>query len=292
MNLATHLAPLGRAARRVDEALGRAAAAYPFALPWSLGAMLAIFCYYVVFAVTTDMNVGRTVTTSLINVVTVWGLGFAVREVVHKLIVGRSLLYQIGAHGGLAVIFSLAWYLLTISLLGWRDGSLLEGTIISSFRGVAFVWQIFQGLALYGAAAALAVTAAVRQSTVVAAPPASPTSPAFSATIEARPDRLLIRIGDEIRSIDVADVILIAAADDYSEIVTPTARHLSRKSLGEYEAELPSSFVRVHRSTLVNLDRLVSAEPAGVGRLTLHLAGGESVVASRAGARLIRERAS
>lgn len=282
MDLRSDTAPMRRIAHQVDSALGRAASRHPFALPWSLGAMLALFCYYTVFAVTTEMNVGRTVTTSLINTGTVWELGFAVREVVRKLIVGRPPLFQICAHAGLAVLFSLAWYLLTISLLGWRDGSLLEGTIISSFRGVAFVWQIFQGLGLYGAAAALAVMAAVRQPALAAAP---------SPPIEARSDRLLIRTGDEIRSVDVADVILIAASDDYSEIVTPTARHLSRKSLGEYEAELPSTFVRVHRSTLVNLDRLVSAEPAGAGRLTLHLAGGESVVASRAGARLIRERA-
>ncbi|WP_176472961.1 LytTR family DNA-binding domain-containing protein [Sphingomonas lenta] len=45
----------------------------------------------------------------------------------------------------------------------------------------------------------------------------------------------------------------------------------------------------MHRSAIVNLDRVVRAEPAGGGRLLLHMEAGGVVQASRAGAKLVRE---
>jgi DNA-binding LytR/AlgR family response regulator len=46
----------------------------------------------------------------------------------------------------------------------------------------------------------------------------------------------------------------------------------------------------VHRSRIVNVERIERAEPAGGGRLLLHMEGGETIVASRAGSRLLRDR--
>lgn len=101
---------------------------------------------------------------------------------------------------------------------------------------------------------------------------------------------ILLRQGDELHAVEVADIILISAADDYSEVVTSTLRQLARRSLAEFERELPpETFVRVHRSHLINLDHLVRAEPAGAGRMTLHRTAGEAVTASRTGTRLLRE---
>lgn len=50
----------------------------------------------------------------------------------------------------------------------------------------------------------------------------------------------------------------------------------------------PAKFLRVHRSTIVNFDHLSRAEPAGGGRMLAHMATGESVQVSRAGAQLLR----
>jgi len=62
-------------------------------------------------------------------------------------------------------------------------------------------------------------------------------------------------------------------------------------TLAEFEATLDARrFVRVHRSRIVNLDIVERAEPAGAGRLLLHLQTGESVSTSRTGARLLKSR--
>jgi hypothetical protein len=264
-------------ARGVD----RLAARYPFGFPWTVGACIALSAYALVFSLTLELGAARTFWTSLINVVTAYLLGFMVRGRLTRAVSELPAALQVVTHAGLACVFSLLWYVATISLLGWRDGSLASGASVTPFRGLAFIWQSLQGLTLYALAAALAVVAEMRLAPGPSAPPSTP---------EAAATRLLIRDRDEIRAIELDEIILVAAADDYAEIVTSTARHLARKSLSDFESELPPSFVRVHRSTLINLDRLVRAEPAGAGRMTLHLTGGETVVASRAGARLLRGR--
>ena len=52
---------------------------------------------------------------------------------------------------------------------------------------------------------------------------------------------------------------------------------------------IPFSFVRIHRSQLVNAAMVRSAEPTGDGRLTIHLMNNVSLVSSRAGAKRFRE---
>lgn len=80
-------------------------------------------------------------------------------------------------------------------------------------------------------------------------------------------------------------------AQDYAEVtLADGSSRLVRLSLAELEAKLPHDmFIRVHRSTIINLAYLVRAEPAGSGRMILHLPGGP-VDASRSGAQLLRQR--
>ena len=66
--------------------------------------------------------------------------------------------------------------------------------------------------------------------------------------------------------------------------------HLVRMSLAEFERRLdPRQFARVHRSAIINLDRLRVAESAGGGRMVAHMDDGAVVPVSRAGAALLRE---
>lgn len=54
--------------------------------------------------------------------------------------------------------------------------------------------------------------------------------------------------------LDVKDILYIKSDNVYVEIFTTEKRHIQRKFLGEVAKELPSNFVRVHRSYLVNMD--------------------------------------
>jgi DNA-binding LytR/AlgR family response regulator len=105
------------------------------------------------------------------------------------------------------------------------------------------------------------------------------------------PSRYFIKAGEDIHPIDVSQIVSIAGADDYAEVTMLTGRHLVKMTLTEFERTLDAnSFIRVHRSRIVNVHRIARAEPAGGGRLLLHMENGEIVQASRAGSKLLRER--
>lgn len=102
-------------------------------------------------------------------------------------------------------------------------------------------------------------------------------------------ERYLTKSGEEMVPVSVRDIVTIAGAQDYAEVTTLAGKHLVRLSLAEFERRLDRDrFVRVHRSTIINLDRLRRVEPAGSGRMIAHMADGSEVQVSRAGAQALR----
>ena len=76
-------------------------------------------------------------------------------------------------------------------------------------------------------------------------------------------------------------VVSINGADDYAEVSTTTGKHLVRMTLAGFAKSLdPSKYVRVHRSWIVNTCRVTRAEPAGGGRLLLHMETGQTISTS------------
>ena len=69
--------------------------------------------------------------------------------------------------------------------------------------------------------------------------------------------RLLIPESGRTRVVNVAEIIYISAAKNYVEVHTATGSFLHRTSMDALEAALdPALFVRIHRSTIVALDRV------------------------------------
>lgn len=92
-----------------------------------------------------------------------------------------------------------------------------------------------------------------------------------------------------MRCIQVHDIASISGAQEYSDVATVPGRHLARFSLAEFERRLdPTRFLQMHRSGIVNLDYFDRAEPAGSGCFLLTVRNGETVRASRQGARKLR----
>jgi len=82
-------------------------------------------------------------------------------------------------------------------------------------------------------------------------------------------------------ALPVAAVDWVAAERDYVRIHTAAKSFLVRQSIGALESRLdPQLFVRVHRSSLVRLDRIVRIRHAG-GRGALVLSTGAEVAVSR-----------
>ncbi len=104
-------------------------------------------------------------------------------------------------------------------------------------------------------------------------------------TGELRPDDVVyLRTGTRARFARVEDISVITASDNYSEVVLADgARILLRRSLKTWEETLPGAlFMRVHRTQIVNLARVIECRRDGEEHTALLMAGApEPVAASR-----------
>lgn len=70
--------------------------------------------------------------------------------------------------------------------------------------------------------------------------------------------RFVVRTGSRIQVVSAEDLEWIAAADDYSELHTRNSTCLLRETMNSLEQKLdPARFVRIHRSRIVRLDRIL-----------------------------------
>ncbi len=249
---------------------------------WIGGSVLLWVLYTAVFIETAGSSLAEAVGLGFANVLPLALLAAGVREVLKSRVMPLRVPAQAVSHALLAVAFATIWYATVLVLLAFLNGVRAGNFSVRGFAGPAFTWQVFQGLVMYALTAA--VCYAVRGGREAA----------NIAFVEApRPlERYLTKRGDELHPVEVAEIVSIVGAQDYSEVATVDGhRHLVRLSLAEFERRLdPTRFVRVHRSAIINLAQLDRAEPAGGGRLTAHMRSGDSVEVSRAGAQQLRSR--
>ena len=107
--------------------------------------------------------------------------------------------------------------------------------------------------------------------------PAAPVAGARPA-----PERLVVKTGSRSTLLRVADIDYVQAAGNYVEIHAGPEVHLSRDTLARLERELdPRRFVRIHRSTIVNVERVRHLEPLFHGDHAVFLTGGARLTLSR-----------
>ena len=81
-------------------------------------------------------------------------------------------------------------------------------------------------------------------------------------------------IGDTVRIVPVDEVTHLQAQDKYVSLYTAEGEQLIRISLKELADQLdPNVFVQVHRSTIVNMRVVITAERDFTGRVMLTLKG-------------------
>lgn len=117
----------------------------------------------------------------------------------------------------------------------------------------------------------------VREQAAAAAAPAG--APADG---EAHPDRIVIRDDDRLYFVRTADIDWIEAADYLVRIHAGGESHVIRESLTSLEERLdPRRFIRIHRSTIVNLDRVKELQPWFHGAYAVVLEDGTELRLSR-----------
>jgi two-component system LytT family response regulator len=116
---------------------------------------------------------------------------------------------------------------------------------------------------------------------------------ALKAAGESRPrplDRILIRDGAKVHIVPVSRVDYVQAQDDYVCIRSEGREYLKEQTLGELEAALdPARFVRIHRSYLLNVDRLARVEPMSKDSRAAILKDGTELPVSRTGYQRLTE---
>jgi two-component system LytT family response regulator len=96
------------------------------------------------------------------------------------------------------------------------------------------------------------------------------------------PERLVVKTGSRSTVVRTSDIDWLQAAGNYVEIHAGPEVHLARDTLGRLERTLdPRRFVRIHRSTIVNVDRVRHLEPLFHGDHAVFLAGGARLTLSR-----------
>ncbi|WP_230473590.1 LytR/AlgR family response regulator transcription factor [Dyella choica] len=291
--------------------------------------LLAVVGVFVAYSVTMRLAMHLSPVDSLIggaaNAIPVAIFGAVVRRVIQKHFVGKPAATQLLAHLPLCATFAVLSYGLLIVLLGLFNGAALAGFLVKPLSMSAAAWQTLENVTTYALISAMSYLQAQYHLSSTAAPAPVPIGPVIQAHRSlpsaghrqepgraallsqrsqeepakepeaARGDsersRYFVRIGDELRPIDMDTVVSIGGADDYAEVWTLSGKHLVRMTLTDFTKSLdPARYARVHRSWIVNIHRIARAEPAGGGRLLLHMETGQTISTSRAGARLLRDR--
>ncbi|MCX6952755.1 MAG: LytTR family DNA-binding domain-containing protein [Verrucomicrobia bacterium] len=99
---------------------------------------------------------------------------------------------------------------------------------------------------------------------------------------DASGDRILIKSSGEIFFLKAEEIDWIEAEGDYMKFHVGGRAHLMRETMARLEARLdPKRFIRIHRSTIVNVDRLRKLSPSFAGEYAVVLQDGTKLKLSR-----------
>lgn len=93
---------------------------------------------------------------------------------------------------------------------------------------------------------------------------------------------LVAECDGQVLFLAISDIDWISGADYYASLHVGAQTHLLRRSLAELEQDLdPAMFCRIHRSTIINLHRLLALEMNADGEHEAVLSSGERLRVSR-----------
>jgi len=102
-------------------------------------------------------------------------------------------------------------------------------------------------------------------------------------------ERFAVRTGRSQHLVRTADIRWIEAQGYYAALHTDDGSFLLRRSLTRLEDELdPSAFIRIHRSTIVNVNEVRDLKTSNSGSISVTLTDGTCRNASRSGQRRLR----
>lgn len=99
---------------------------------------------------------------------------------------------------------------------------------------------------------------------------------------KAQVDRLLIRSAGKVFFLRVDEIDWVESSGNYVKLHVGNDAHLLRETMNEMERKLnKEKFIRIHRSTIVNLDRIKEIQPWFNGEYVVILQNDSKLTASR-----------
>jgi two-component system LytT family response regulator len=98
----------------------------------------------------------------------------------------------------------------------------------------------------------------------------------------ARPSKIAFKTNKRIVIVPTEKIEWISAERDYVHLHVAEEDYMVRATMSRVETNLPEQFVRIHRSTIVNLDYVFELRPLFSGEYSVTLTSGVKLTLSRA----------
>jgi hypothetical protein len=103
-------------------------------------------------------------------------------------------------------------------------------------------------------------------------------------------DKISVKDGERIHIIKLDELFCIQACGDYVTLFSISGQYIKEQTMKYFEKHLPSDFVRIHRSSIVNTNYIVRVELYGKETYHIRLKNGASLRASGSGYKLLKEK--
>ena len=163
-------------------------------------------------------------------------------------------------------------------------------TAFDQFAVTAFELQALDYLVKPFSAARLEVALARARESVALGDDARVLERATTALTVPVPQRVFVRDRGALLAVPLASIEHIEGSDDYSALHTATRRYLLLRRLNELETTLSAaSFVRIHRSHIINLAHVTALRGGDGGRVEVEMRSGTRLPASRTRIRELKQ---
>src|SRR6478609_3076905 len=102
---------------------------------------------------------------------------------------------------------------------------------------------------------------------------------------------IFVQKSEKLLNLPVEEIVYLEASGDYTILSTKNDQFVSSSGIGKLEEILnPETFIRVHRSTIININNLKEIEKHFNGGMVVKMLNGKSFPVSRTYAKLIRKK--
>ena len=102
---------------------------------------------------------------------------------------------------------------------------------------------------------------------------------------------IFVQKSEKLFNLPVEEIVYLEASGDYTIITTKTDQFVSSSGIGKLDEIMnPDTFIRVHRSTIINLNYLKEIERHFNGGMVVKMQNGKSFPVSRTYAKAIRKK--